>query len=178
MDPVCLHHDMSGLGGWEGIGWNRVGGEGGGVWDQILLLCASAIIRVFMNNLTKFFVTLFNISSTKKVIHGNNYTSVTQEFDWHGTWIQSFHKHKMPHRVGLCDVMTLLRGASYQPITTHIETSFFIRNKKKRFNMKFSCKLHLQIFTMLYVSISMNSHRNNFYIFYSMAHNTAWFFFK
>lgn len=27
MDPVCLHHDMSGLGGWEGIGWNRVGGE-------------------------------------------------------------------------------------------------------------------------------------------------------
>lgn len=91
MDPVCLHHDMSGLGGWEGIGWNRVGGEGGGVWDQILLLCASAIIRVFMNNLTKFFVTLFNISSTKKVIHGNNYTSVTQEFDWHGTWIQSFH---------------------------------------------------------------------------------------
>lgn len=25
MDPVCLHHDMSGLGGWEGIGWNRVG---------------------------------------------------------------------------------------------------------------------------------------------------------
>lgn len=67
MDPVCLHHDMSGLGGWEGIGWNRVGGEVVGYEISFLLLCASAIIRVFMNNLTKFFVTLFNISSTKKL---------------------------------------------------------------------------------------------------------------
>lgn len=67
MDPVCLHHDMSGLGGWEGIGWNRVGVRVVG-YEIRFYYCVRLLSFVFfMNNLTKFFVTLFNISSTKKL---------------------------------------------------------------------------------------------------------------
>lgn len=66
MDPVCLHHDMSGLGVGRG-GWGSGGIDGGiGVRVEGYEIKIYYCVRhsIFMNNLTKCLIKLFNISST------------------------------------------------------------------------------------------------------------------
>lgn len=67
MDPVCLHHDMSGLGVGTGGGWGSGGIDGGiGVRVEGYEIKIYYCVRhsIFMNNLTKCLIKLFNISST------------------------------------------------------------------------------------------------------------------
>lgn len=69
MDPVCLHHDMSGLGvgTGRGGGWGSGGIDGGiGVRVEGYEIKIYYCVRhsIFMNNLTKCLIKLFNISST------------------------------------------------------------------------------------------------------------------
>lgn len=70
MDPVCLHHDMSGLGvGRSGrVGGGGSGGIDGGIGVRVegyeikIYYCVRH--SIFMNYLTKYLIKLFNISST------------------------------------------------------------------------------------------------------------------
>lgn len=61
MDPVCLHHDMSGLGGGSG---GIDGGIGVRVEGYEIKIYYCVRHSIFMNNLTKCLIKLFNISST------------------------------------------------------------------------------------------------------------------
>lgn len=64
MDPVCLHHDMSGL----GVGRGGSGGIDGGIGVRVegyeikIYYCVRH--SIFMNYLTKYLIKLFNVSST------------------------------------------------------------------------------------------------------------------
>lgn len=65
MDPVCLHHDMSGLGVGRGGGSGGVdGGIGVRVEGYEIKIYYCVRHSIFMNNLTKCLIKLFNISST------------------------------------------------------------------------------------------------------------------
>lgn len=68
MDPVCLHHDMSGLGVGRSGGGGGSGGIDGGIGVRVegyeikIYYCVRH--SIFMNYLTKYLIKLFNVSST------------------------------------------------------------------------------------------------------------------
>lgn len=65
MDPVCLHHDMSGLGVGRGGGSGGVdGGIGVRVEGYEIKIYYCVRHSIFMNYLTKYLIKLFNVSST------------------------------------------------------------------------------------------------------------------
>lgn len=84
----------------------------------------------------------------------------------------------MPQRAGRMWCHDIAQGCVTSTDYYSFWDIIFHQKSKKCLNMKCSCKLNLQRFTMLYNCISINSYSNVFYIFCSMAHNTAWFSFK